>query len=105
MSSVDIPGLGMAMPTLDLGSFSTAQLQSMLSAAQAEVLVRMTGRVAHGSSAAQSYGMDLMTYPDLVRLVNALGAQLGFDFGENRATPNFAHVPPPPEQTTFGVGP
>jgi hypothetical protein len=92
---------------LDYGSFSTAQLTNMLSAAQAEYLLRVTtGRVSHGSSAAQSYGLVVMSTPELIQLINGLSAQLGFDAGENRASPNFAGKNPfPPEENTFGVGP
>lgn len=62
----------------------------MLTAAKAEYLKRMTGRVTQGSSAAQSYGMTTMSVDDLIRLMNGIGAALGLDVTlVNTAQPNF----------------
>ncbi|MBS0328231.1 MAG: hypothetical protein JSR30_00130 [Proteobacteria bacterium] len=80
----------MAAPVLNLGAFSDAELTSMLAAAKAEYLLRMgNGRVRSGSSAAQSYGMDVMTVDDLVRLINSLTTQLGLDSDTLSVRPDF----------------
>lgn len=91
----------MASPVLDLSIYSPSELQSLLTAAKAEYLKRMTGRVTQGSSAAQSYGMTTMSVDDLVRLMNGLSAALGLDASLNvRVQPNFntrpQGVPPAP---------
>ncbi len=91
----------MASPVLDLSIYSPAELASLLAAAKAEYLKRMTGRVTQGASAAQSYGMTTMTVDDLVRLMNGLAAALGLDDSLNvRVQPNFntqpQGVPPAP---------
>jgi hypothetical protein len=85
----------MASPVLDLSIYSPTELQEMLTAAKAEYLKRMTGRVTQGSSAAQSYGMTTMTVDDLVRLMNGISAALGLDSSLNvRVQPNFNTQPP-----------
>jgi len=87
----------MATPTLDFGAFSPSELQALLTAAKAEFLVRITGRVQQGSSAAQSYGLQFMTVDDLTRLINGVTMALGLDAVETRVTPNFnstAYTPP-----------
>ena len=71
----------MAIPTLDFGAFSNAELQALLTAAKAEYLRRITGRVQTGSSAAQSYGLTIMSVDDLIKLINGLTDQLGLKFG------------------------
>ncbi len=81
----------MASPVLDLGIYSPTELQNMLTAAKAEYLMRMTGRVQQGSSAAQSYGMTVMTVDDLVRLMNGLGDALGLSNVTTTVSPNFSH--------------
>lgn len=91
----------MASPVLDLSIYSPTELQSLLTAAKAEYLKRMTGRVTQGSSAAQSYGMTTMTIDDLVRLMNGISAALGLDASLNvRVQPDFnarqPGVPPAP---------
>lgn len=80
----------MASPALDFGSFSTAEKQALLTAAKAEVLTRITGRVQNGSSSAQSFGMNLMSQADLTLLVNALTVELGYPQPELRVAPNFS---------------
>jgi hypothetical protein len=75
--------------TLDFGAFSTSEKQALLTAAKAEVLTRVTGRVQNGSSSAQSFGMTLMTMEDLTLLINALTVELGFQQPEIRVAPNF----------------
>lgn len=85
----------MASPVLDLSIYSPSELQTMLTAAKAEYLKRMTGRVTQGSSAAQSYGMTTMSVDDLVRLMNGISAALGLDASLNvRVQPNFNTQPP-----------
>ena len=77
----------------------------MLAAAQQEYLLRITtGRVRSGSSAAQSYGMDVMSVDDLVRLINGLTAQLGLDNDTVRARPTFNKYGCAPDGATFGAG-
>lgn len=83
------------MSALDFGAFSAAEKTAMLTAAKAEVLVRMTGRVQTGSSSAQNFGMSLMGYQDLVGLVNALTVELGYPQPETRVMPNFSGVAGP----------
>lgn len=78
-------------PILDPSIYSAAEQQTMLDAAKAEYLKRMTGRVTQGSSAAQSYGMTTMSVDDLVRLMNALASALGLDARlVTRAQPDFS---------------
>lgn len=80
----------MPSPVLDFGAFSDVELAAMLAAAKAEYLVRMTeGRVRQGGSAAQQYGMDLMTVAELTALINGLTAALGLSNVETRVSPNF----------------
>jgi hypothetical protein len=96
----------MASPVLDYGSFSPTQLTNMLTAAQAEYLLRITtGRVRSGSSAAQSYGLDVMTIDDLIRLINGLTAELGLSNTTTAAAPDFSQGSFIPSLSTFGAGP
>ncbi len=74
----------------NLSSFSPAQLQALLAAAQAEILQRLTGRVQSGSSAGQNFAMNQYTTDELNRLVNALTSQLGLDTEMTFVRPNFA---------------
>jgi hypothetical protein len=85
----------MATPTLDFGSFSSAQKTQMLAAAQAAYLQAMTGRVQNGSAAAQSYGFNLMTVAELINLINGLTIELGLTDVQDMVRPNFSHSPPP----------
>lgn len=80
----------MATPVLDLGAFSGAELQSLLTAAKAEYLRALSGRMQQGSSAAQSYGLQLLSVDELTRLINSLTAALGLDGTETRVQPNFS---------------
>lgn len=84
----------MAIPVLDFGSFNVVEKQSLLTAAKAEYVKRLTGRVSQGSSAAQSYGLTLMEVGDLIRLINGLTADLGLQNVETRVHPNFNLGPP-----------
>lgn len=97
----------MAAPVLDFGSFSPAQLTTLLSTAQAEYLRRITeGAVTQGSSAAQSFGMTKMSVDDLVRLINGLTTFMGLDTSTVVAQPNFNTQRPPATGTfngTFGA--
>lgn len=92
----------MASPVLDLSIYTPAELQTLLTTAKAEYLRRMsTGRVTQGSSAAQSYGMTVMTLEDLVRLMNGISSFLGLDSGlATRVSPNF-NVPNPPSSAPY----
>ena len=82
----------MAGPTLDFGSFTAAEKTALLTAAKAEILKRITGRVTNGSSQAQQFGMTQMTTGDLTILVNALTVELGYSQPETRVAPNFSGV-------------
>lgn len=90
----------MATPTLDFGAFSSAEKSTLLTAAKAEYLKRITGRVQSGSSAAQSYSFTQMTLGELVNLINGLTDELGLTTVETRVRPNFNKNPYP-----FGMGP
>ncbi len=80
----------MAAAVLNLGIYSPAELRTLLDVAKAEYARRLTdGRVTQGSSAAQSYGMTVMTVDDLIRFMNGIAAQLGLDTTNVRAAPNF----------------
>jgi hypothetical protein len=96
----------MPSPVLNFGAFSTADLQSMLTAAKAEYLVRMNpGRVRTGGSSAQQYGVDLMTLDQLTIFLNGITSALGMDNTDTlRTRPDFNNtrqsvVP----GSTFGV--
>lgn len=81
----------MASPVLDLTIYNATELQDMLTAAKAEYLRRMgTGRVTQGSSAAQTYGMTVMSVDDLVRLMNGLGSALGLNNVTTTVSPDFS---------------
>lgn len=76
----------------NLSAFSASELSALLTAAKAEILVRLTGRIASGSSTGQQYAMNLYSTDELNRLVNALTAALGLDTQETRVRPNFNHT-------------
>lgn len=75
---------------LNFSAFSTAEQQAILTAAKAEVLSRITGRVQQGSSTGQSYSMALYSTDELNRLINALTDSLNLDTTETRVRPNFS---------------
>lgn len=79
----------------NLSAFSTAELSALLTAAKAEVLTRLTGRVQSGSSTGQSYSMNQYSTLDLNNLINALTAQLALDTSMTFVRPNF-NAPPDP---------
>lgn len=77
--------------TLDFSGFSTAEKQALFAAAKAEMLRRAgVGAVQTGSSSAQSFGMQKMTEDGLIRLINALTVELGFEQPVIQVAPNFA---------------
>ncbi len=80
-----------ADPTLNFGSFTPTELQTWLTAAKTEYLLRgTTGRVKGGGSSAQNYQMDTLSNEDLIRLINGLTSALGLDFGDTlRVRPTF----------------
>jgi len=80
---------GSYVPIVNFSSFSSAQLNAMLSAAQAALLQRMTGQVQSGSSAAQSYGMHMMSDAALIGIINSLTDILGLDTQQTMMQPNF----------------
>ena len=78
----------------DLGAFSTAEKQALLSAIKAEVLVRVTpGSVRTGGSAGQSFGVDKWSEQALTIWLNALTVELGYPQPETRVRPNFGQPP------------
>jgi hypothetical protein len=80
----------MASPVLDIGVYSPTEQQALLTAAKTEYSLRLqTGRVNTGSSAAQSYGLTVLSNDDLVRLINGLAAALNLDSVNARVEPNF----------------
>ena len=86
----------------DLGAFSTAEKQTLLTAIKAEVLLRLTpGSVRTGSSAGQSFGVDKWSEQALTIWLNALTVELGYAQPEVRVRPNFSQIPvlfsPPPD--------
>lgn len=76
--------------TLNLSAFSTAELNALLTAAKAEILTRLTGRVQSGSSTGQQFSMNLYSTDQLNSLVNALTDALGLDTQETRVRPDFS---------------
>ena len=92
----------MANPVLDVGIYSPTEQQTLLGLIKTELQLRMTtGRVSQGSSAAQSYGLNVMETADLIRWANSLGAALNLDSVETRVQPNFNPGPSPvlPQET------
>jgi len=83
--------MAQAISVLNLAAFSTAEQQELLTAAKAEVLRRITGRVQQGSSTGQSYSMALYTPDELNRLINALTIALGLDNEMVFVRPDFSH--------------
>ncbi|MDE2232432.1 MAG: hypothetical protein KGJ95_10300 [Candidatus Omnitrophica bacterium] len=94
----------MANPVLDFGSFTATEKTNLLASAKAEYLKRMTGRVAQGSSAAQSYGLNLMDTLDIIRLINGLTIELGLPAAETRVRPNFNQGPSPANSAANPLG-
>lgn len=82
-------------PVPNLSAFTAAELQALLTAAKAEVLTRLTGRVQSGSSTGQSYAMNLYTTDELNRLINSLTSALGLDTEMTFVRPNFNGAPDP----------
>lgn len=74
----------------NLSAFSTDELNALLTAAKAEILTRLTGRVQQGSSTGQNWSMTLYSTDELNRLVNALTSALGLDTQETRTRPDFS---------------
>lgn len=78
----------------DLGAFSTAEKQNLLSAIKAEVLLRLTpGSVRTGASAGQSFGVDKWSEDALTVWLNCLTVELGYAQPEIRVRPNFSQAP------------
>lgn len=76
---------------LDVGSFTTAEKNALLAAAKAELLRRAgLGSVQTGASTGQSASMTKMTEDGLVRLINSLTADLGFEQPTTQVAPNFS---------------
>ena len=95
----------MATAVLDFGSFSPTQKQELLTALQAEVVTRITGRVQSGSSAGQNYAMNMWCLDDINRLINGLTADLGLSNSPTRARPDWSHAGYPPSYGPDGGAP
>jgi hypothetical protein len=81
----------MSAASLDFGSFSTAEKTALLAAAKAEVLRRAgLGAIQTGAGNSQSYGMQKMTEDGLIRMINSLTTELGFEQPVIQVRPNFA---------------
>jgi len=93
----------MAAPVLNLSAYSSADLDTLLTAAKAALLQKITGTVQQGSSSAQSYSLQLMTVDELTRLINAITDQLGLDNVNTRVSPNFNPAARCPDRSTFGA--
>lgn len=76
---------------LDFSSFTTAEKTALLDAAKAEMLARAgIGSVASGSSTGQQYAMHKMSEDGLIRMINALTVELGYEQPVIQVAPNFA---------------
>ena len=85
---------GAYVPIPNFSAFSSTELNAMLGAAKAAWLQRITGAVQSGSSAAQSYGMHLLSDAALIATINSLTDILGLDTQITMMQPNFT-VPQP----------
>ena len=96
----------MATTTLDFGAFSPAEQLELLTTAKAEYIRRLSGKVQTGSSAAQSYGLTMMTLDEIINLINGLSTSLGMVSVETRVRPNFnTNAGFVPDNNTFGAYP
>ncbi len=78
-------------PILNLSAFTVAELQALLTAAKAELMIRLTGgRIASGAGTGSSYTMNMMSTDDLVRLIGAVTVELGLDDEMTFVRPNFS---------------
>lgn len=76
---------------IDFSSFSTAEKTALLTAAKAELLRRAgVGSVASGSATGQQYSMSKMTEDGLIRMINALTVELGYEQPVIQVAPNFS---------------
>ena len=81
---------GSYVPIPNLSGLSPAVLSSMYTSATTELLLRTTtGRVHSGSSAAQAYGLHVLSDASLIGLINSLTDALGLDQQITTARPNF----------------
>lgn len=77
--------------SLDFGAFSSAEKQALLTAAKAELLRRTgAGSVVNGSSSAQSFAMQKYSEDGLIKLINGLTQDLGYQQPEVRVRPIFS---------------
>lgn len=65
----------MSVPNLNI--FTPAELAEVQTAAKAEYLARISGKITSGSKNGKSYGLATMTMSDLNALLDALAAKLG----------------------------
>lgn len=97
--------MALGASVLNLSAFSTAELNALLTAAKAEILTRLTGRVESGSSAGQQFKMQFYSTDQLNSLVNALTDALGLDAQETRVRPDFRGCENPTIPTSSYFGP
>lgn len=96
---------GQYTPIANLSGLPAAQLQAWYTTATTELLLRTTtGRVQSGSSAAQSYGMHVMSDQALIGLINKLADLLGFTEPMAVMRPNFSCSGPPPNSEFSPTG-
>lgn len=87
---------GQYVPIANLSGLSQSALQSWYTAATTELMLRSgTGRVQSGSSAAQSYGLHVMSDATLIALINTLADYLGYTEPMAVMQPNFNSYGPP----------
>lgn len=84
--------MGQYVATPNLSGISTAVLNSMFAAYQAELLRRMSGgSVQSGSSSGESFNMSKMTDAALFATGNALTDALGLDSQMTFVRPDFSN--------------
>lgn len=97
--------MALGASVINLSAFTTAEQNALLTAAKAEILLRLTGRVVSGSSAGQQFSMTQYTTNQLNSLVNALTDALGLDIQETRVRPDFRGCENPAIPTSSYFGP
>lgn len=79
--------------SLDFGAFTGPEKQQLLAAAKSELLRRTgMGSVTSSTSSAQSFMMSKMSEDALIKLINGLTADLGYQQPEVRVRPIFSRA-------------
>lgn len=89
--------------TLNFSAWTPIKIQGLFDAVQAELLARVTGSIAQGSSASQSYSLTKMSDDALSELNNGLTAALGFQTGGGVVGVDFSGRGRLPNSSTFGA--